>query len=164
MKICIKYQIYGNVKSLKRHGCNEKNISIWKNNSGYLCVTLFKNSKGKNKLVHRLVAECFLNNTYDYPVVNHINGNKNDNSVNNLEWCTQKYNMQEAQKNGFLHPGDNLPKKRKINQFDLSGNFIKQWNSMIEIEKKLKYKVASICQCCKGKIKKSHNYIWEYAD
>lgn len=160
------YQVsnLGNVKSLKRRGCREKNIVIWKNNSNYLCVNLFKNSKGKNKLVHRLVAECFLNNIYNYPVVNHINGNKEDNRLQNLEWCTQKYNMQQAQKNGLLNPGNNLPPKRKVKQFDLNNNFIKEWESMIEIERKLNYKVAGICQCCKGKIKTAYNYIWKYVD
>lgn len=72
--------------------------------------------------------------------------------------------MQEAQKNGLLNPGNNLPQKRKVKQYDLNGDFIKEWNSMIEVEKKLKYKVAGICQCCKGKIKTAYNYIWKYAE
>ena len=55
-------------------------------------VSLFKNGKKKNKLVHRLVAEAFIENIKNYPQVNHKNENTHDNCVDNLEWCTQKYN------------------------------------------------------------------------
>lgn len=59
---------------------------------GYLNVSLFKNGKKKNKLVHRLVAETFIENINKYPQVNHKNENTYDNYVDNLEWCTAKYN------------------------------------------------------------------------
>ena len=59
---------------------------------GYMNVSLFKNGKKKNKLVHRLVAETFLENLKNYPQVNHKNENTRDNSVDNLEWCTALYN------------------------------------------------------------------------
>lgn len=59
---------------------------------GYLNVSLFKNGKKKNKLVHRLVAEAFIENINKYPQVNHKNENTYDNCVDNLEWCTAKYN------------------------------------------------------------------------
>lgn len=58
----------------------------------YMNVSLFKNGKKKNKLVHRLVAEAFIENIKNYPQVNHKNENTHDNCVDNLEWCTQKYN------------------------------------------------------------------------
>ena len=59
---------------------------------GYLNVSLFKNGKKKTKLVHRLVAEAFIDNIKNYPQINHKNENTKDNSVDNLEWCTAKYN------------------------------------------------------------------------
>lgn len=59
---------------------------------GYMNVSLFKNGKKKNKLVHRLVAEAYIENIENYPQVNHKNENTHDNCVDNLEWCTQKYN------------------------------------------------------------------------
>lgn len=59
---------------------------------GYLNVSLFKNGKKKNKLVHRLVAETFIENINKYSQVNHKNENTYDNYVDNLEWCTAKYN------------------------------------------------------------------------
>ena len=59
---------------------------------GYMNVSLFKNGKKKNKLVHRLVAETFIENIKNYPQVNHKNENTYDNCVDNLEWCTALYN------------------------------------------------------------------------
>lgn len=59
---------------------------------GYMNVSLFKNGKKKNKLVHRLVAEAFIENIKNYPQINHKDENTLNNTVENLEWCTQKYN------------------------------------------------------------------------
>lgn len=59
---------------------------------GYMNVILFKNGKKKNKLVHRLVAEAFIKNIKDYPQINHKDEDTLNNMVENLEWCTQRYN------------------------------------------------------------------------
>jgi hypothetical protein len=59
---------------------------------GYMNVSLFKDGKKKNKLVHRLVAEAFIENIKQYPQVNHKDEDSLNNMVNNLEWCTAKYN------------------------------------------------------------------------
>ena len=59
---------------------------------GYLSVNLWRNNKSKHKLVHRLVAETYILNINNYMIVNHIDGNKNNNNVNNLEWCSHSYN------------------------------------------------------------------------
>lgn len=63
------------------------------NNKGYKRVNLCKNGTFKSVFVHRLVAEAFIPNPNNYPVVNHKDENKQNNCVENLEWCTQKYNM-----------------------------------------------------------------------
>lgn len=64
--------------------------------SKYLFVTLYKDKKGKNHTIHRLVAEAFLNKSNEADVVNHIDGDKKNNNVNNLEWITQKENVRHA--------------------------------------------------------------------
>lgn len=59
---------------------------------GYMNVSLFKNGKKKNKLVHRLVAEAYIENIKNYPQINHKDEDTLNNMVENLEWCTQRYN------------------------------------------------------------------------
>lgn len=69
---------------------------------GYLKVDISKNAKQKQLLIHRLIAEYFIPNPYNKPMVNHINGIKTDNRIVNLEWCTQKENMKHAFKTGLV--------------------------------------------------------------
>lgn len=96
------YQVsnLGNIYALKRKKIKRPRI----NKDGYYCINISKNNKRKNVLVHRLVAETFLdkkqikqqNNekiNFDFLLVNHRDENKLNNSVNNLEWCTNKYNV-----------------------------------------------------------------------
>ena len=68
---------------------------------GYLVAHLSKDNKAKNILVHRLVAESFIPNPNKYPCVNHIDGNKQNNNINNLEWCTHSENDLHAYKIGL---------------------------------------------------------------
>lgn len=80
----------GNVRNIiKNELC-----SIFIHTSGYVCVKLKKDKKQKNKYVHRLVAQSFIENKNDLREVNHIDHNKENNNSNNLEWCTHKENMQ----------------------------------------------------------------------
>ena len=71
------------------------------NNNGYECVQLTKNKKRKHFLVHRLVAKAFIPNIDNKPQVNHIDGNKANNRVENLEWYTNSENQIHAYKNGL---------------------------------------------------------------
>ncbi len=69
------------------------------NNAGYARVGLRINGKTKELLVHRLVAECFIDNPLEKPLVNHIDLNKMNNTVDNLEWCTHVENVNHYIKN-----------------------------------------------------------------
>lgn len=106
------YQIsdLGRIKSYPRVvKCKESNERIIKSrilkqyhtSNHYLFVRLSKNKKQTNYRVHRLVALNFIDNPENKPCVNHIDGNKSNNRVDNLEWCTHSENMQHAVKNGL---------------------------------------------------------------
>lgn len=97
------YQVsnLGRVKSLKRTCIGKNGVIVFTdekikdaidNGRGYLSVSLYKDNKQSNKYVHRLVAESFILNPYDYPCVNHKDEDKRNNKASNLEWCTYHYN------------------------------------------------------------------------
>lgn len=111
------YQVsnLGRVKSIQYF--NHKNNKAYTRNrllkpiineKGYARVDLFKNKKSKRVRIHRLVAETFIPNMYNLPEINHIDGNKQNNCIDNLEWCTHKHNMKEAYKLGLVLPPSQL--------------------------------------------------------
>lgn len=124
----------------------------------YLCFHIER----KTYYIHRLVAEAFIPNPNNYPCVNHINGIKSDNRVENLEWCTYKQNMQHAVKTGLFNVGsgkDNGNSKEYV-ELDKDYNFIRKFKGQKEECRKLKYAIGSIQQCAIGKILSTHNKIY----
>jgi Tol biopolymer transport system component len=106
------YQVsnFGNVKSLDRIVNKPSGVSYIrkgkickqsKSNLGYMTIGFTVNNQKINKYVHRLVAEAFITNTSNYPQVNHIDCDKTNNRINNLEWCTNSQNHIHASKNGL---------------------------------------------------------------
>lgn len=91
-----KINIYGSIWSCKRR----KWLSI-NDMGGYLGITLCKNGICKSYKIHRLVAETFISNDNNLPQVNHKDGNKLNNNVENLEWCTSSQNLKHAIKTGL---------------------------------------------------------------
>lgn len=121
--------------------------------NGYCHVTLCYGVK-EDVSIHRLVAQAFIPNPDNLPEVNHKDENKANNSVDNLEWCTCKYNANYGL--GALR------RNTAIIQKDKAGNVIKQWNSMKEAAGILGLKYQSISRVCRGLRKTCGGYKWEY--
>ena len=103
------YQVsnFGNVKSLGNNFTRkERFLKLSPQSKGYLTVVLQKNATRKMVLVHRLVAEHFIDNSESKPQVNHINGDKTDNRVENIEWVSHRENLDHAIKNNLTLKGE----------------------------------------------------------
>lgn len=126
-----------------------------KNRWGYMYVSMQEPLiKRKNCLLHRLVAKTFIPNPENKPQINHIDWNKYNNSISNLEWVTDKENKKHA-RNAWYYTD-----KKKV-------MWIKDWNSYIynslsEASKENKVDISSISACCMGKYKTAGWFIWKY--
>lgn len=162
------YQVsnLGRIKSLSRFKkCGKENTIGYikpecilkpnKQKSGYCYITL-KGKQTKFTTIHRLVAQAFIPNPNDYPCVNHKDENKSNNNVYNLEWCTKAYN------NSYNNKDQRCCKP--VLQYDLNGNFIKEWKSAREVYNVLKIQYKNISKCCKGERNKAGGYIWKFKD
>ena len=73
------------------------------NGRGYLRVKLSKSNKARRVMLHRIIAQAFISNPFNYKTVNHKDGDKNNNTISNLEWCTQKQNVEHAIRTGLIN-------------------------------------------------------------
>ena len=133
-----------------RNECFLKPIST---RNGYLIVALYKDRQRKWYSLHRLVAEAYIPNPENLPQVNHRDENKANNCLQNLEWCDAKYNINYGTRPEKI--------KKPILQYDLDGNFIREWSSATDVSKEAQ---ENICQCLKGKRKTAYGFIWKYKE
>lgn len=166
---------FGRVRSKFRYVKNRSSIrpvrqkiiasQIGKN--GYLSVGL-SNGITKRKYVHRLVCEAFIPNTEKLPQVNHKDGNRLNNYLWNLEWCTQKDNLNEPQRIEKIRQNAldcrNKGNSKPVMQFDMSGRLIAEYPSLHEAERATGILQDRISQACRKKA--SHitcsGYIWKF--
>lgn len=155
------YQVsnLGNVKNIKTN----KILKPFSPVGEYLKVSLSKNGKAKQFFIHRLVATAFIPNPNNLPEVNHIKEfEKTNNKVENLEWCDHSYNQNYGTRNKRVSEKMSRIKCKKVDQYDLEGNYIKTWNSIKEAEKEVGS--THISQCTKGRFKQTKGYVWRYAN
>lgn len=132
------------------------------NNKGYCMISLTKNNKTKTFLVHRLVAQMFVDNPNNYTEVNHIDENKENNECNNLQWCDRKYNNNYGKQDKECRRVTSKWRMKKVKQFDLNGNLINTFDGIRIAEEKTNIDNRNIIKCCKNKVKTSGGYVWKY--
>jgi len=148
----------GRIKSISRNGTIKENRILKPNKvMGYSQVGLQKYGTRKYKKIHRLVAEAFIPNPENKKEVNHKDGNKTNNCVDNLEWVTTS----ENQLHSYYELKNNI---KSVIQLSLNNEIIKEWESIAKVEQELKISNADICKCCKGKRKTAGGYKWKYKE
>lgn len=174
------YQIsnLGRVKSLQRvvsfgkgqRIIKEKIKIVSKHSMGYSVINLFKDSKCCPSLLHVLIARHFIPNPGNYPEVNHKNGIKTDNSISNLQWVTYSMNIKHAYDTGLRVKkspaagkfGSDNHLSKSIAQYDLSGNFLKQWGCSKEVTRLTGFDHNALRRCANGGAKSAYGYLWKF--
>ena len=156
------YQVsnLGNIRSLKFNKITP--LKPYKNvaRHGYLEVYLRLPGSKKTFKVHRLVAQAFIENPDNLPQVNHIDENKENNCVTNLEWCNNDYNIHYGtalKRMGIAH-------RKKVAQYSLSGKLIAIFDSQVIAAEQTNSRQGAISNCINGKAKTHNGYIWKLVD
>lgn len=168
------YQVsnYGSVKSLERktfHGkvCFTSKEKPMKQclRGGYKTVCLRKDNAKKMQRVHRLVAQAFISNPENKQFVDHIDGDRLNNVVTNLRWCTPRENMN----NEVTYPRNRRAlqeawnkRSKKVYQYTLNGEFIQEWTNTSQASKATNATKQSIKLCCEGKYRSANGFRWSF--
>lgn len=176
------YQVsnLGNIKSKERIVKNgnriffkkEKILTPFLQKTGYLTITLLKDNKIKSHYIHRLVAIAFIKNDLDLEQVNHKDGNKENNNVNNLEWCSRSENIKHAIKIGLfskdvvLNKINKMNKKKRKSILQIKNNVIINEFESPTVAGKQFSKLAgnNISACARGILKSAYGFQWKYKD
>ena len=155
------YQIsnLGRVKNFKTNKILKQSIA-----KGYNRIRI----KSKNYLVHRLIAQAFIPNPYNKPQINHIDSNRLNNDINNLEWCTPKENIIHGIIYGNIKYDYlvkyNVQHIKKIDMYDLNHNYIRSFSSITNAHRFFGSKpTGSISKCVNGHRKTAYGYRWSFA-
>ncbi len=167
----------GDVYSISRENAKGefrigKHLSPDTSSHGYARVRLFKGNTPSRVSVHRLVAEAFIPNPEGLPQVNHIDGNKLNNHIDNLEWCSASHNIR--------HSYDVLGKKKDnyctgkfkershnhkaVLQYALDGSFIREYSTMVEASEVTGAQRSKITEVAKGRRKSAGGFNWKYKE
>lgn len=168
MKELDRYIIYedGRVYST----ISNKFLKLGKGSNGYLQCVLRIDGKSINRMIHRLVAEAYIPNPNNKPEVNHIDLNKINNNVDNLEWCTSKENKEHAIKNGrYLNQSRHMKNKTgylhnrsiEVHQYDKNMKYIRSFGSQSEASREQDCHVSTINLAIKNKTLTRNGYYYK---
>jgi len=161
---------YGRVKSLAKKRWNgfkyvdraEKILKPRPTKKGYIHYALWNENGRKDLKGHWIVLYSFYGNSENMPMINHKNGIKSDNRLENLEWSNNSLNQRHAFALGLQtrHKGSENPCAKQVNQYDMEGNFIKKWFCISDAVAECK--APHISCCINGRRKSSGGYKWSY--
>lgn len=157
--------LYGNIRMLDGVVCDENGTRFIKsgvrkqcdNGTGYLYASVFVDGKWRMKYVHRLVAKAFIPNPNNYPEINHLSGDKTDNSITNLEWCTHQYNIEYREKSGKAQ-------RHPVFAINLNTLDVLRFSSQHGATRSLEVRQGSISNVIKGRYKQAGGYWFTNAD
>ena len=153
---------FGNVRKLGKKTLLKPKLD----KSGYLYVHIRISNLGINKMakIHRLVAEAFIPNPNKYPIINHKNEIKTDNRVENLEWCTYKYNVNYGTglKRRAFNSRNQKHRSCPILQYSINGEFIQEFPSFKEVQRYLGKPYSNVWNVCNRKKESAYGYKWSY--
>lgn len=149
-----KYEVsnLGKVRNIKSGRILKPSLG----NNGYLIHQLSEHSKRKTLLLHRIIATAFIDNPGKKPQINHIDENKLNNDLSNLEWCTEKENIIHGTRTKRV--AEKLSKK--VIQLDLNDNILNEFESMVQAEQETGVSTGNISSCCSGKTKSAGGFKW----
>lgn len=173
------YQIssYGRVRNSK-----DEIIAQRSDKNGYKVINLSKKGTKKTYRVHRLVAETFIENPNNFPEINHKDETRDNNHVENLEWCDRKYNNNYGHKieksaaymkaNGpkgkdnyfssHIFVGANHARSKSVIQMDHAGNIIATYDCARSAAESVNCSPSAITAVCRGEREQAKGYIWQY--
>ena len=149
----------GRVRSFCRYP-NGRFLKPGTNRLGYLYVVLYLYGERNYCVIHRLVLETFVGPWPEGMETNHLDGDKRNNRVENLEWVTHSENMIHAYQNGLKTP--NIEKK--VRQFTKGRHFVDRYKSLSEASRQTGVNLGHLSECCTGKRKSAGGFIWRFAD
>lgn len=149
----------GRVKSYHKDK-NGHLMKFTKGTWGYQLVGLHKDGKRKTVAVHRLVAEAFIPKIENKEVINHIDCDKTNNYVNNLEWTSQRENVQHSVKLG--HYENSGAENKPVLQIEIHGYFQNRFRSICEAARITGIPQQNISKCCNGKLESAGGYKWQF--
>lgn len=157
-----KYEVsnLGRVASLNYRRSGKRGLMLPRDNGkGYFTVYLWEEGKPCPKLIHRLVAQAFIDNPENLLEVNHIDEDKSNNQASNLEWCTRQYNINYG--TGTARATAKISKE--VIALDGKGKIIHRYKSTRDAGRD-GFTQTSVAACCRGKRKSHKGLIWRYAN